>query len=1068
MENRTETLSKTVSADPAYFGVYLNMARHNILLVDNHLDRKFNHKNSIKDDEKITDSFLTRPKADNPNHLYSELIRYIPCCSIYDPEFMVTKKEKKEDKAIIKRIEQGKDFATLPVHLKAVFKDINQLRNNFTHYGHTDDAWIRNTKISADTKVFLERVYNNAIKYCQRRFKNVIPEDEFTKLTNLSLFSQNEPNALTQDGLVFFTCLFLEREFMFYFINQTHGLKNATTLPFKSKRELFGVFCLRLPHEKISSDNPKNALYLDILNEINKVPKEIFRHLLPDQQKNYRPDFSNERNEKIAENSVREDEDDLDTYIQELQNQYRRGQRFYYLATKLIDELKMLPDFKFQVRIGKYLMKSGLKKFGDEMVKREIIDDIYGFGRLPEFEDEKKVISAINVDSSEFQRFENFSPTYDLRANKVQVKLFARSSTELDVERIDKDGKNIGYTYINDIVFSISIYELVKILILEYFEPKAANQIIKEFISKNKFISSVSDLEKIKAQLAITDHKYRIYEDKKTSQKRLNTYKELMAERTKLLDTALSGYGLDSHSIPRALVDYLIGIKPSNREFALVRKIKEMKNEARQKVRDYEEYIRPKIGEMATEIAKDIIDMVISKEKKERCTSFYYDKMQEALALYASEEKRKVFTQIIRDLDLSDTHLGHPFLNMVSYHSFTTTGEFYRAYFYAKAGKKGEKGKDGSWMYNTFYNFDRETNKTSIHVPKEGLPYIFTRLRMPHGIDDIQSWVNNFNKGSIDLPTNVFDKEIVDLLKAELLKNGIESDGTEKWSELFKKWYQSQGILQPFYHIERTYHVYDQTFKVGSEYDEKYKNKIEHLALSISKEKKKQAVGRFDMKYTQQQIKQLLHRVITHNERAIREIIEQDIVLAINLEDPYQIKNLDKITEHLNEMILHSEKVEGKRIEVTRKRKDYGLLFKIRHDKRLKSLFTYIDAETVEYEKVKSLLKEYNDVRIRIFDHVFALEKLILSKYKSEVVQEQKSTYGPNDTNIKHDPYLNVLLTKGIITNREKEILKTIRDKFSHNEVPILDNVERDNIFVSMYNIYASIMLKITSILTNY
>lgn len=1065
MENRTETLSKTVSSDPAYFGVYLNMARHNILVVDNHLDKKFNQKNSIKDDEKITDSFLTRPKADNPNHLYSELIRYIPCCSIYDPEFMVTKKEKKEDKAIIKRIEQGKDFATLPIHLKAVFKDINQLRNNFTHYGHTDDAWIRNTKISADSKVFLERVYNNAIKYCQRRFKNVIPEGEFTNLTNLSLFEQNEPNTLTQDGLVFLTSLFLEREFMFYFINQTHGLKNATTLPFKSKRELFGVFCLRLPHEKISSDNPKNALYLDILNEINKVPKEIFSHLLPDQQRKFRPDFSDERNEKIAENSVREDEDDLDTYIQELQNQYRRGQRFYYLATKLIDELIILPDFKFQVRIGKYLMKSGLKKFGNEMVKREIIDDIYGFGRLPEFRDEEKVSSAINVDSSEFQRFENFSPSYDLRANKVQVKLFAGSSTELDVERIDKDEKNIGYTY-NSKVFSISIYELVKILILEYFEPKAANQIIRNFISKNRFISSVSDIEKIKAQLSITDHQYRIYEDKKTSPERLNKYKKLMAERTKLLDTALSTYGLDSQSIPRALVDYLIGIMPSNREFALVRKIKEMKNEARQKVRDYDKHIRPKIGEMATEIAKDIIDMVISKEKKERCTSFYYDKMQEALALYASDEKRKLFAQIIKDLNLSDSHQGHPFLSKVSYSSFTTTGEFYRAYFYAKGGKKGEKGRDGSWMYQTFYIFDRETKKTSIHVPKEGLPYIFTRLRIPHGIDDIQGWVNNFNKGSIDLPTNVFDKKIEEILKAELLKNGIEPNGNDKWSELFKKWYQSQGLLQPFYQIERTYHVFDHAFKIGSEYDEAYKNKIENFAFSISKDKKKQAIGRFDMKYTQQQIKQLLHRVITHNERAIREIIEQDIVLAISLEDPYKIKNLDKINVHLNETILHSENVEDKRIEATRKRKDYGLLFKIRHDKRLKSLFTYIDAETVEYETIKSLLKEYNDVRIKIFDHVFEIENLILSKYKDEVIQEQINTYGPNDSNIKHDPYLNVLVTKGIITDREKEILKTIRDKFSHNEVPILDDVERDNIFESTYKIYASIMLKITNSLT--
>lgn len=1067
MENNKESLSKTISENPAYFGVYLNMARHNILLVENHLDKKFNQKNSITNDEKISDSFLTRTKSENPNHLYSELIRYIPCCSIYDPEFMVTNKEKKEDKAIIASIEKGKDFATMPVHLKAVFKDINQLRNSYTHYGHTDDNWERKAKISSQTKEFLERVYSKAIKYSQRRFKNVIPDEEFTKLTNLPLFLQNEPNTLTQDGLIFLTSLFLEREFMFYFINQCHGLKNATTLTFKSKRELFGVFCLRLPHEKIISDDPKNALFLDVLNEINKVPKEIFNHLLPDQQKHFRPDFSDERNEKIAENSVREDEEDLDTYIQELQNQYRRGQRFYYLATRLIDELKMLPEFKFQIRIGKYLKKTGLKKFGNEMVKREIIDDIYGFGRLAEFIDEQKITTAINIDKIEDQRFESFAPTYDLKANKVQIKLFAGSNTALDVEKIDKEGKTVGYTYTNK-VFSISIYELVKILIVEYFEPKAANQIIKDFINKNRFISDIKEIEKLKTELAIIDNKYRIYEDKNTSPERLSQYKEMMADRTGQLDAALIKYGLDSQSIPRALVDYLISVKPSNRSFAMVRKIKEMKNEARQKVSDYDEYIRPKIGEMATEIAKDIIDMVISKEKKERCTSFYYDKMQEALALYASEEKRELFAQIVKDLNLLDEKQGHPFLKYVSFKSFTKTGEFYRAYFYTKAGKKGEKGQDGSWMYRTFYTLDRNTKKTTIQVPNEGLPYIFTRLQTPHGIDDLQSWVNNFNKTAIDLPTNIFDKKIEEVLKSELLKIGEVSDGNEKWSELFKKWYQSQGLLQPFYNLERTYHAFDYEFKAGPDYDEAYKNKLEHLALKISQDKKKEAKGKFDMQYTKQKIKQLLHKVITHNERGIREIVEQDIVLAINLEVPYQIKNLNKIKEHLNETILLNEKVGGKKIEATRKRKDYGLLNKMRHDKRLKSLFTYIDADTIDYEKVRSLLKEYNDMRIRIFDHVFEVEKLVLNKFKSEVIQEQKNAYGTNHSNIKHDPYLNVLLDKGIITEREMEILKNIRDKFSHNEVPLLDDVDRGLIFESMYKIHATIIFKITDSLTTH
>jgi len=75
----------------------------------------------------------------------------------------------------------------------------------------------------------------------------------------------------------------------------------------------------------------------------------------------------------------------------------------------------------------------------------------------------------------------------------------------------------------------------------------------------------------------------------------------------------------------------------------------------------------PKIGEMATFLARDIVDMIISKEKKKKITSFYYDKMQECLALYADPEKKEMFIQIItNELGLFENN-GHPFLNEINF-----------------------------------------------------------------------------------------------------------------------------------------------------------------------------------------------------------------------------------------------------------------------------------------------------------------------------------------------------------------------------------------------------------------
>jgi len=541
----------------------------------------------------------------------------------------------------------------------------------------------------------------------------------------------------------------------------------------------------------------------------------------------------------------------------------------------------------------------------------------------------------------------------------------------------------------------------------------------------------------------------------------IKTYQSMMQERIELLDKALVSYGLSSQRLPRALVDYIINIKPSTRSYTMVRRVKEMKNEARKKVSDYDDQIRPKIGNMATEVAKDIVDMIISKEKKDRFTSFYYDKMQEAISLYADPEKRKLFHQIVTELDLtSETH-GHPFLKNVNYQTFTRTGDLYRAYYYAKAGKKGERGGDFSWMYTTFYSYDSNSNITVIAIPETRLPYNFTRLAVDPGIEDLGKWIQNFSKDLVDLPTNLFDERLESVLRSKLDAINICYSPNDNYSILVKKWYQAQGDLQPFYHHARVYNVFGKIFRAMPYNDATYKSRIESLADVISIEKKSMSVGRFDMGYTNQKIKQLLHKDITHNEKNIRIKQEQDIALMLHADEPYKILNLGSINDFIHETIRLEIKVHGKIIYAIKKRKDYGLLLKVVHDKRLLGLFQYIDKPEIEYEHLRFLLKRYNEIRELIFGRFYDIEAMLFAKYKEEVVDFHHTLYGPDDSNIKLEPYLRVCVAKGIITDVEKRFLKEIRGKFSNNDVPVIDELTGDNVFESLYQMYDTLMNRV-------
>lgn len=392
MEN-TDLLTnkRTLEKDPQYFGAYLNMARHNVFLINNHLAEKF-EISKINNEEHIANSFFTNEIRKKPNHVFSFLTRFLPIAKVFDTDQL----PKSEQDDLNSQEKTGKDITKLSKELKLCFKELNSFRNDYSHYYSTKNETNRKIIIEKDLSDFLKNNYQRAIEYSKKRFAGIFEEKHFNLAKEIELVSQD--NKITEKGLVFFICLFLDRENAFKFINKIVGFKGTHLPEFKATREVFLAFCVKLPHDKFISDNPEQAFALDMLNELNRCPSILFDALPENLKTHFLPTLNKPEVQNIEENSLSEDlpEENYNDYIQSITKRIRYKDRFPYFALKFLDSTELSSKIRFQINLGKYQIDQYEKDFSGEKEKRAIVEDAKAFGRLDDFfnkekETEKKI-----------------------------------------------------------------------------------------------------------------------------------------------------------------------------------------------------------------------------------------------------------------------------------------------------------------------------------------------------------------------------------------------------------------------------------------------------------------------------------------------------------------------------------------------------------------------------------------------------------------------------------------------------------------------------------------------------
>ena len=498
--NFSENRSRTLSGDPQYFGGYLNMARLNIFNINNHIAEKFNQ--AVLDEEgHIKNSFLCNKniKHINWNHVYSKTNRFLPILKVFDVDALPKEERESSQK-------EGRDFADMSDTLRVIFKEIQEFRNDYSHYYSTEKADSRKQIISSELAFFLNTNFKRAIAYTKVRMKDVLCDDDYQLVERIQLFKAN--NQITTEGLVFLICLFLEREHAFQFIGKVQGLKGTQFKSFIATREVLMSFCLRLPHDKFVSEDIKQSLTLDMINDLNRCPKTLYDVITEQEKQRFRPELENDKIQNLIENSTNEaklekmlESIDYNQYIELLTKQVRHNNRFSYFALRYIDENNVFEKFRFHIDLGKYQLDKYTKQLNNESTERIVVERAKAFGKLSDFSNQEAIENRIDINNLT-DGFEQYAPHYNNENNKIGLsnKKDAIAILSPQTDETKKVSNKLRQPLPQAF---LSLSELPKIILLEHLQKGASEKIINDFLKLNDDkLMNIAFIEEIKKTLA--------------------------------------------------------------------------------------------------------------------------------------------------------------------------------------------------------------------------------------------------------------------------------------------------------------------------------------------------------------------------------------------------------------------------------------------------------------------------------------------------------------------------------------------------------------------------------------
>lgn len=757
---------------------------------------------------------------------------------------------------------KGRAIQPMPEDYRQVFFDwIRQLVDYRNHYSH---AKAKSAELEAHVLDGLRHLYDADWKPFKdhKGFQNNEVEHLIRRGKGGERYGFNygfETDEKTSEaGFLYFLCLWLEKKDAQELLKKHYGFKSSRTKIEKATLEMFTRYRTRLPKPRLVSDNSDEALFMDMVNELQRCPKPLYSHIKIEDRETF-----------ITKPSA-DDPDGLKEGEGEGSKLVRNQNRFYYFALRYLE--KKFEHLKFQIDLGNYCFKSYDKDIGEQTVKRRWFKKVLAFGNLTDYDpaERPEEWQQLIWDPKEKEKPDTYiSDTYphyhfDTTSEVMNI-------TIKRVAGFDKPTLWPDFTHKNE-QYCLSLYALPGIAFYEYLHGQYPD---KDRLSAEEIIEA--------------------YRERNHSFLKAVAYGDISPGFNKQsLEALLETKELSIPQVPKAIVDYLLEKegasfeqKAQNRLESMFKENKKLLSSVQRQTPHYKkhagskDHVRLKAGDLADFLARDMIQLQKPlKGDKGKANSTLFQLLQAKLAYYTLN--RDELLEIFEHCQLIESENSHPFLPKMKPNEYKSVLDFYTDYLIRR----------GAYL------------QTCLDRAAYGEYHFLNLKQVPVPIKEL---IQRQREAIMNLPRNLFDKSVATILKRvpEMRAWFHEvGDAQINVSFMIKHYLEltRQDQSQAFYNFKRNYNILDELCdnpkKRGRKpMREQYFGTAELVEqMDYFKERKKQrpeediekkrVVDTADKERIRQTYRKA-YRSFTENEKQIRLYKTCDTALLLMAEDLY-------------------------------------------------------------------------------------------------------------------------------------------------------------------------------------
>lgn len=244
---------------------------------------------------------------------------------------------------------------------------------------------------------------------------------------------------ISQSGLLFLLSMFLMKKEIEDLKSRVKGFKakvikegeeNISGLKFMATHWVFSYLAFKGNKKKLSTDFHEETLLIQIIDELSKVPDEVYVTF----DKKLQDQFIEDINEYIKEGKEELSLDAATVVYPVIRKRYEN--KFNYFAIRFLDEFVQFPTLRFQVHVGNYVHDRRTKNIEGTgfQTERTVKERIKVFGRLSEISKLKTEFIRQKLDITQETGWELFpSPSYVFIDNNIPIHLTTDKNLKKEV-----------------------------------------------------------------------------------------------------------------------------------------------------------------------------------------------------------------------------------------------------------------------------------------------------------------------------------------------------------------------------------------------------------------------------------------------------------------------------------------------------------------------------------------------------------------------------------------------------------------------------------------------------------